>query len=99
MTTQGQLISGIWYTKEDMAKGLHLRNNNPKGNNRYTPKEELKKPEPKHIFTVEEVKELYQKLRLAYREYLSATQRHSEAHYQLMGYRAKVEVKEDNEML
>lgn len=75
--------------------GIATRINNPDGNNRHTPKEQLKPKQPKHQYTVDDVKALFQDMRIKYREYLSAVQKHSEGHYKLMGYRVKVELKED----
>ena len=87
---QGEYKNGFW------TPNTNLQVNNKTGHNQHTAKNKLKKEQDKPIPTVDEVKELYQKMRESYRNYLSAVQLHSDAHYRLMGYRAKVELKEDD---
>jgi hypothetical protein len=81
---QGEYRGGFWYPKIS----------NKQGNNQHTPKEKLKKKEAKHIYSLEEVKSLYQQKREAYRAFLSITQLHSEAQRQLLGYNAQTDLKE-----
>jgi hypothetical protein len=44
---QGRLIKGIWYSKEDLEKGLHLKISNPSGFNKFKKNQEVKKETPK----------------------------------------------------
>jgi hypothetical protein len=87
---QGEWKKGIWTSNNN------LQVNNPKGNNQHTDKEKLKK-EVMKVYTVDDVKLAYQTMREAYRNYLSTVQLHSEAQYNLLGYRSKVELKNDDE--
>ena len=85
----------------EWKKGIRIPNtnlqvNNPKGNNQHTDKKKLKSKEQRD-YTVDDVKLAYQTMREAYRNYLSAVQLHSEAQYNLLSYRSKVELKNDDE--